>query len=516
MKTYRIIYPTLGGARKIHDFNFKSAINLWFDDKTKAIEIYGKIENWDTKDVYDMSEAFWGRENFNENISKWDTSNVEDMNGMFYGAKQFNQPIGEWNTSKVENMEYMFEDAKEFNQPIGKWDTSKVKNMRSMFKNAENFNGDITNWNTSNVTNMSDMFHGASSFNQDIYTKTITIKKYIFIGENITYWDTSKVKSMDSMFQRAEKFNGKIDNWDVSNVIDMEYMFADAKSFNQNINTKEITKEDGTTYIAWNVSNVKRMNYMFRDAKSFSPDSLNLWDTSNVVSMSHMFDGAEKFNGKIDRWATSNVFSPYSMFKDTTSFNKKNIDSKIIISVLKLLNTKDSPYIIQKAYVAWDLSSINYENLFDKVKLSGLPKNWVKKTYPEKNEEKILIENRDNLNNVLFNLKKLYQQNLKSKKDIKNLHNKINDKLLNKKFVYSNRYRWKDETKPYTFLNELMSDNVIYFENFNKLSETIKDLNLEKYNFGDFEFISIDENGNDILNEGKTVRQMYDEVIKIN
>ncbi|WP_233742570.1 DUF285 domain-containing protein [Mycoplasmopsis agalactiae] len=41
------------------------------------------IENWDTKNVTDMSGVFWGAKNFNGNISKWDTSNVETMSSMF-------------------------------------------------------------------------------------------------------------------------------------------------------------------------------------------------------------------------------------------------------------------------------------------------------------------------------------------------------------------------------------------------------------------------------------------------
>ena len=46
-------------------------------------------------------------------------------------------------------------------------------------------------------------------------------------------------------------FDKDISKWDTSNVTNMRSMFFDVEYFNQNINTKEVTKEDGTTYTAW-------------------------------------------------------------------------------------------------------------------------------------------------------------------------------------------------------------------------------------------------------------------------
>ncbi|UUM25854.1 BspA family leucine-rich repeat surface protein [Mycoplasmopsis agalactiae] len=113
------------------------------------------IENWDTKNVTDMSGVFWGAKNFNGNISKWDTSNVETMSSMFNDASKFDRNLSDWKTSNVTNMQSMFTDAKAFNNGSKSlnWDVSKVKDMKFMFFGAEKFNQDISNWNVKSVEN---------------------------------------------------------------------------------------------------------------------------------------------------------------------------------------------------------------------------------------------------------------------------------------------------------------------------------------------------------------------------
>ncbi|MBT1323719.1 BspA family leucine-rich repeat surface protein [Mycoplasma bovis] len=113
------------------------------------------IENWDTKNVTDMSGVFWGAKNFNSNISKWDTSNVETMSSMFNDASKFDRDLSDWKTSNVTNMQSMFTDAKAFNNANKSlnWDVSKVKDMKFMFFGARKFNHDISNWNVKSVEN---------------------------------------------------------------------------------------------------------------------------------------------------------------------------------------------------------------------------------------------------------------------------------------------------------------------------------------------------------------------------
>jgi len=69
--------------------------------KDAIIKKYGKIRDWNTSEVTDMSKLFCSYHDFNEDISKWNTSKVTDMKWMFMQAKSFNQPIGGWDTSKV-------------------------------------------------------------------------------------------------------------------------------------------------------------------------------------------------------------------------------------------------------------------------------------------------------------------------------------------------------------------------------------------------------------------------------
>ena len=68
------------------------------DGKKKDVIIkkYGKIEDWNTSNVTDMSRLFYDYMNFNEDISKWDTSNVTKLTRMFNDAKSFNLDNAPW------------------------------------------------------------------------------------------------------------------------------------------------------------------------------------------------------------------------------------------------------------------------------------------------------------------------------------------------------------------------------------------------------------------------------------
>jgi surface protein len=147
----------------IDDSNFQTAVNLWFDNQTEANATYGHISDWNVSAVTNMSNAFFFRKSFNEDISNWDTSSVTDMYRMFNGANTFNQPIGKWDVSSVRKMESVFRWAFAFNQSIADWNISSVKNMSNMFWDAQAFNQDLSNWDVSQVENISNMFDGASS-----------------------------------------------------------------------------------------------------------------------------------------------------------------------------------------------------------------------------------------------------------------------------------------------------------------------------------------------------------------
>ena len=153
------------------DETIRTAVTLYFTDRSTADATYGKIGTWDTSGVTDMSELFCalmacayynsGAIGFHADISAWDTSGVTDMHGMFKGASTFNNVIstcngcagivhdgniGGWDVSKVTDMSNMFAYATIFNQPIGGWCVHNVENMNSMFNVASAFNQDLSNW----------------------------------------------------------------------------------------------------------------------------------------------------------------------------------------------------------------------------------------------------------------------------------------------------------------------------------------------------------------------------------
>ena len=55
------------------------------------------------------------------------------------------------------------------------------------------------------------------------------------------------------------KFKGDISKWNKSNVTNMADMFNGAMEFNSDLPTKEVLRDDGTSFIAWNVGNVTNM-----------------------------------------------------------------------------------------------------------------------------------------------------------------------------------------------------------------------------------------------------------------
>lgn len=100
------------------------------------LDTYGKIEEWDTSQVTDMSNMTQDVPLFNKDISNWDVSNVNNMSYMFRNASVFNQNISKWNVENVVTMTEMFKNAMSFNQDISGWDVDPIANMVDMFTNS--------------------------------------------------------------------------------------------------------------------------------------------------------------------------------------------------------------------------------------------------------------------------------------------------------------------------------------------------------------------------------------------
>ena len=88
--------------------NIQDAVNLWVSDPSGAEAIYGHISNWDVSVVTDMSNLFYLKNTFNDDISDWDVSNVTSMYQMFHQASNFAGDLSDWDVSSVTNMQNMF------------------------------------------------------------------------------------------------------------------------------------------------------------------------------------------------------------------------------------------------------------------------------------------------------------------------------------------------------------------------------------------------------------------------
>jgi surface protein len=141
----------------------KEAAREWVQDKEKAREKYGKIEDWDVSKVTSFERLFEYGGDFNEDLSLWDVSNVTNMFCAFGECRAFNSDLSTWNTSNCTNMGSMFGDCEAFNSDISTWNTSNCTSMWIMFNNATSFDSDLSQWNMSKVEDKRDMFLDATA-----------------------------------------------------------------------------------------------------------------------------------------------------------------------------------------------------------------------------------------------------------------------------------------------------------------------------------------------------------------
>ena len=106
----------------------QTAVNEWCSNKEEAIIKYGNIGYWNTIYINNMTNLFYNKSQFNDNIEDWNTSNVTDMFCTFHSAKSFNQSLNNWNINNVTYMHGMFYNATSFNlDNCNDWDLTKNK-----------------------------------------------------------------------------------------------------------------------------------------------------------------------------------------------------------------------------------------------------------------------------------------------------------------------------------------------------------------------------------------------------
>ena len=104
------------------------------------------------------------------------------------------------------------------------------------------------------------------------------------------------------------------------------------------LGTKQITKSDGTTYIAWDITNVTSVARMFaqagEDATQWNIGDLSGWNTANIENMESMFlniatqvTGDTEFSlGDLSKWDTSKVQNMKEMFNWTAPKAEWSLD----------------------------------------------------------------------------------------------------------------------------------------------------------------------------------------------
>ena len=104
-------HRSYGGIRQLIDDYIDNPSAAKFTNSSNN-PYYGPIEDWDTSQVTDMSDAFFGKVSASSyDISGWDVSNVVNMYRMFYSYRAFDEDISGWDVSNVKNMFGMFYDS---------------------------------------------------------------------------------------------------------------------------------------------------------------------------------------------------------------------------------------------------------------------------------------------------------------------------------------------------------------------------------------------------------------------
>ena len=250
------------------------------------------VSNFNTRQVKDMSEMFYGTGIEALDLSSFDTSQVTNMNGMFFlsNVKQVN--LANFDTSQVTDMGSMFSRANFTSIDVSSFETSQVTNMSAMFDRAGEVSSlNLSNFDTSQVRDMRYMFNGlaelASLDVSSFDTTQVQNMASMFTGTqsltniNLSSFDTSLVKNMDNMFEGIGVSSLDVSTFDTSQVTSMTAMFRNAAN---------ITDLDLSNF---NTSNVIGFSLMFAGMTNLVSLDLSSFDTSKEFGyLSAMFDGA--------------------------------------------------------------------------------------------------------------------------------------------------------------------------------------------------------------------------------
>lgn len=116
------------------------------------------LENWDISNTNDIGKMFTGTTSLKEaNLGKWKTSYVSNIVGLFdnSGVKKITG-LENWNTKNVWNMGKAFSNTTNLTQIPGieNWNTSSATDMNDMFANSSVTSLDISKWDLTQALNI--------------------------------------------------------------------------------------------------------------------------------------------------------------------------------------------------------------------------------------------------------------------------------------------------------------------------------------------------------------------------
>ena len=133
-----------------------SSMGRMFMNANKLEDIKA-LENWDISNTNDIGRMFTGTTSLKEaNLGKWKTSYVSNIIGLFEnsGVKKITG-LENWDTKNIWNMGKAFSNTPNLTQIPGieKWNTSSATDMNDMFANSSVTSLDISKWDLTQALN---------------------------------------------------------------------------------------------------------------------------------------------------------------------------------------------------------------------------------------------------------------------------------------------------------------------------------------------------------------------------
>jgi surface protein len=399
---------------------FKGCSNL----KVSALDVP------DLNLVEDMHSMFSGCTTLGhlENIDEWNTRNVEDMSSLFYGATLFDQSLGNWTLHAGVDLSSIFDDSGlscySYSETLKGWAAKPAtpdglslitdgKTYNTSTEDARNqleskgwiIDGDspsgpdcspplagtefVTRWNLFTTGAGATQLSFGVETSGDVDYTWAEVSPGLATGSGTFNGTTATITGLPANaiielrvapthFQRFKIDNGldrkrllEVRQWGSTNWTSMSSAFSGCN--NLVISAKDVPNLSGMTDMSlmfsgctllntplninsWNTQNITNMSEIFRDASVFNQPIGN-WNTGNVTTFFKMFNGASAFNQPIGDWDVRKAMTLREMFYGATSFNQ-DINNWKIENVTNLNGTFRETRSFNQPLSLWNTSKV--------------------------------------------------------------------------------------------------------------------------------------------------------------